>query len=340
MYENYSVLFVDDEEHILNSLKRGLFDEEYTCYFASSGKEALEVMKVEQIAVIVTDMKMPEMDGLHLLRIVKEEWPKTVAIVLSGYTQLQQILTTINQIDIFKFITKPWKLEEEFKLILYKALDYYILQEKNEEYKIALQNRNEAYQNIFKSIDSIMENAKKSCSILGELGKDILNYNRSLNYMLSDEFHYYEIEIYEKFAMALTGEKKEYISEKFENKLTELIQAKIEITQIENKIDSNLLIKYSPSIVEATLEACILVFYHELKETGLLVNYGMITNKSITISLISYQYLKDTNSEEINRKVDFLKSLLSNTLRLCNIEFTIINKNGRVLIYLSLDTNQ
>lgn len=340
MYENYSVLFVDDEVHILSALKRGLIDEEYTCYFASSGKEALEIIQDVKFAVIVTDMRMPEMDGLHLLRIVKEQSPKTVAIVLSGYTQLQQILTTINQIDIFKFITKPWNLEEEFKFVLYKALDYYILQEKNEEYRIALQTKNEAYLNIFKSIDTIMENAKKSCYTLGVLGKAILNYNRSLNEILSDKFNDYERIIFENFTNALTGDKKEYLSGKFENKLSEFIQSKIEGAQIENRLDPDFEIKYSPSIVEAMLEACISVYYNELLESGLLVTYGMNPKKCVTISLISQHVTEEYNTEELNKKVDFLNSILIETLKLCMIDFGVRFKNGRLLIIISIATIQ
>ncbi|MFA9376060.1 MAG: response regulator [Lachnotalea sp.] len=338
MYENYSVLFVDDEVHILSALKRGLIDEEYTCYFASSGKEALEIMEDVKFAVIVTDMRMPEMDGLHLLRIVKEQWPKTVAIVLSGYTQLQQILTTINQIDIFKFITKPWNLEEEFKFILYKALDYYILQEKNQEYKIALQNKNEAYLNIFKSIDTIMENAKKSCFTLGVLGKAILNYNRSLNDILSEKYSNYENIIFEKFTNALTGEKKEYTSEKFVNKLSEFIQSQIKVSQIENKLDPNFEIKYSPSIVEATLVACVSVYFKELIESGLLITFSMIPNKCVTISLNSQHALEEYNVEELTKKVDFLNSILIETLKLCQIDFGVIYKNEKLLIIISIAT--
>lgn len=340
MYENYSVLFVDDEVNILSALKRGLIDEEYTCYFASSGKEAIEIMRNEKIAVIVSDMRMPEMDGLHLLKIVKEQWPKTVAIILSGYTQLQQILTTINQIDIFKFITKPWNLEEEFKFVLYKALDYYILQEKNEEYKIALQNRNEAYQNIFKSIDTITSNAKKSCYTLGVLGMAILNYNRSLNEILSDEFNDYEKMIYENFTDALTGEKKEYLSEKFESKLSQFIQSKIEVSKVENKLDSSLMIKYSPSIVEAVLTACTSVFEKEFKETGLLLIYGMSPNKCITITFMSEGDLEVSKIEEAQKKADFLNSLLIKTLKYCLIEFGVIIKKGQLLIIISIDTIQ
>ncbi|MDA3845774.1 MAG: response regulator [Vallitaleaceae bacterium] len=129
MEKTYSVLFVDDEINVLNSLKRGLFDETYNCIFASSGKEALLLLEKQEIAVIVSDMRMPEMNGLQLLKTVKEKYPDIVCIVLSGYTQLQQILATINQVDIFKFITKPWKLEDEFKVIINQAVAYYQMAE-------------------------------------------------------------------------------------------------------------------------------------------------------------------------------------------------------------------
>ena len=85
--ETRTVLFVDDEEKVLASLKRGLLDEPYEKLFATSGKEAIELLKQNEVHVIVTDMKMPEMTGLELLRIVKREYPHIVRVVLSGYTR-------------------------------------------------------------------------------------------------------------------------------------------------------------------------------------------------------------------------------------------------------------
>jgi len=128
--ENRTVLFVDDEEKVLSSLKRGLLDESYNKLFATSGKEALELLKQNEVHVIVTDMKMPEMTGLDLLRIVKQEYPHIVRVVLSGYTQITTLLTAINQGEIFRFITKPWKLEEEFKGVVRQAIEHYNLQNK------------------------------------------------------------------------------------------------------------------------------------------------------------------------------------------------------------------
>ncbi len=75
--------------------------------------------------VIVTDMRMPQMNGLELLRIVKQDYPNIVRIVLSGYTQITTLLTAINQGEVYKFITKPWRLEEDFKPAIRQALERY-----------------------------------------------------------------------------------------------------------------------------------------------------------------------------------------------------------------------
>ena len=120
-----TVLFVDDESQILTALKRGLLDEPYKKLFATSGEKALEILTKEEVHVIVTDMRMPEMNGLELLKIVKVEHPDVIRMVLSGYTQITTLLTAINQGEIYKYITKPWRLEEEFKPAVREAIDYY-----------------------------------------------------------------------------------------------------------------------------------------------------------------------------------------------------------------------
>lgn len=171
-----TILFVDDEENILNSLRRGLIDEDYECLFALNGKDALEIIKNNAISVIVTDMRMPGMDGLTLLKEAKQISPNSVRIVLSGYTQLQQILATINQVDIFKFITKPWKLEEEFKVVIDQALEYYNLRMESENLKKALESRNVAYQNMIKNIEDKIAAAKYESNIIKDTSKAIFEH--------------------------------------------------------------------------------------------------------------------------------------------------------------------
>ncbi len=136
MAEERTVLFVDDEEKVLRSLKMGLLSEPYHKFFAKSGKEALEILSQKEVHVIITDMRMPDMSGLELLRTVREEYPHIVRMVLSGYMQITTVLTAINQGEILKYITKPWKLEEEFKPAVRQAIDHYNLQS---EHNTALQ---------------------------------------------------------------------------------------------------------------------------------------------------------------------------------------------------------
>ncbi|ADQ06394.1 response regulator receiver protein [Caldicellulosiruptor hydrothermalis 108] len=172
----YTVLFVDDEENILHSIKRALMDEEYRCLFANSGNEALQILEKEKVNVIVADMKMPEMDGLTLLKIVKQKYPKVVRVVLSGFTHLPQVLAAINQADIYRFITKPWSIEDELKVAINQALDYYKIQEEREQLTKALEKRNEMYQNLLKTINNKMQEINNSNEILREIINSIISF--------------------------------------------------------------------------------------------------------------------------------------------------------------------
>lgn len=127
--EKRTVLFVDDDEIVLRSLERGLLDESelFDQLFAKSGQEALEILEKEQVHVIVTDMRMPGMDGLELLTIVREKYPDILMIVLSGYTDMPALLDEFNQGEIFEFVPKPWKLEKDLKKVVLKAIDHYNL---------------------------------------------------------------------------------------------------------------------------------------------------------------------------------------------------------------------
>jgi DNA-binding NtrC family response regulator len=124
-----TVLFVDDDDVVLRSIKRGLLDESYNMCFATSGKEALEILRQQEVHVLVTDMRMPEMDGAELLKIVTKEYPHIVKMVLSGYTSTTALMMSIHQEDVFRYIPKPWNLQEgqEFRAIIQRAIDHYNL---------------------------------------------------------------------------------------------------------------------------------------------------------------------------------------------------------------------
>ena len=125
--ERRSVLFVDDEPHIIESLRRMLRNEPYQTLFAVSGREALDILEKENIHVVVSDLRMPEIDGLSLLKQVQKDHPHTIRIVLSMHADSESILESINKGNIYRYILKPWE-EKDFKLTIRQALDLYNLQ--------------------------------------------------------------------------------------------------------------------------------------------------------------------------------------------------------------------
>jgi len=127
-----TVLFVDDDEIVLRSLQRGLLDEPYNQLFANSGEQALEILREQDVHVLVTDMRMPGMDGLELLTIVGQEYPDIVKMVLSGYAQTSDLMTAIYQEGVFRFVPKPWKLEADLNGLIRKAFDEYELQKEHQ----------------------------------------------------------------------------------------------------------------------------------------------------------------------------------------------------------------
>ncbi len=131
-----TVLFIDDDEATLHSLERGLLDESYNKLFVKSAKEALEALKRKKVHVIVTDMRMPEMTGLELLRIARKEYPNIIGIVLTGYALDTELQNAVRQGEIFKLIPKPlWKLGGKFERLVRQALVSPDLQNKREKVK-------------------------------------------------------------------------------------------------------------------------------------------------------------------------------------------------------------
>lgn len=102
------ILFVDDEQNVLNALQRVFFDSAYQVHFALTGKEALTILEKECMDVLFTDMRMPEMDGYELLSIVRKRWPGVIRGILSGYAEKETVLKAIVNDTAKCYVTKPW----------------------------------------------------------------------------------------------------------------------------------------------------------------------------------------------------------------------------------------
>ena len=120
----YAILIVDDEENILRSLRRQLVDLDYTVLTVSSGSQALELLDSREIAVIISDQRMPEMTGTQFLSLAKEKNPDTVRILLTAFCDMKDTVEAINKGEIYRYLSKPWA-EDELKLTVCEAVERY-----------------------------------------------------------------------------------------------------------------------------------------------------------------------------------------------------------------------
>ncbi|MDR3579558.1 MAG: response regulator [Oryzomonas sp.] len=127
---NCKILLVDDEENVLSALKRALIEEPYEVYGATSGEQALEVMQAHCFKVVMSDERMTGMQGSEFLSLVRERYPDTVRILLTGHATLDAALRAVNQGEIYRFFTKPWD-DTEIKLAVRLAIEKYDLEREN-----------------------------------------------------------------------------------------------------------------------------------------------------------------------------------------------------------------
>ncbi len=137
-----TLLLVDDEAGILSSLRRLLRPAGYTILIAESGAEGLVILEREPVDVVISDMRMPEMDGAQFLEQVRNRWPATMRILLTGYADVNSTIDAINRGEIYRYISKPWD-DDQLKLTIRDALESRRLRNENARLLTLTQAQNE-----------------------------------------------------------------------------------------------------------------------------------------------------------------------------------------------------
>jgi diguanylate cyclase (GGDEF)-like protein/PAS domain S-box-containing protein len=119
-----TLLLLDDEQNILRALGRVLRRDSYEILMANRAEEAFDILARNDVQVIITDQRMPEMSGTEFLSRVKGLYPDTVRIILSGYTDLKTVTDAINQGEVYKFLLKPWD-DEDLRSVVAQAFRHW-----------------------------------------------------------------------------------------------------------------------------------------------------------------------------------------------------------------------
>ncbi|MEJ2049343.1 MAG: hybrid sensor histidine kinase/response regulator [Calditrichota bacterium] len=178
----YTILAVDDEKLNLESIQR-TFRKEYNLFITTSPQEALKIFKDQKIDLIIADQRMPEMTGTELLLLMKNISPNPIRIVLSAYTEREDLIDAINRGSVYRYITKPWE-PDELRVSVKKALEHYqamedrrLLLEQLKEKHRALQKKNKILANTLQELKNSQQKIleMERFSILGKMAGMIIH---------------------------------------------------------------------------------------------------------------------------------------------------------------------
>jgi K+-sensing histidine kinase KdpD len=126
----YKILYVDDESQNLY-LFRSFFEQDYEVLTAASGAEALTILAEQEIQVLLADQRMPGINGIQLLETVAREYPETVRVLVTGYSDIDVVIDAINRGAVYRYLSKPWDIDE-IKATIRNAIEVYELKRKNQ----------------------------------------------------------------------------------------------------------------------------------------------------------------------------------------------------------------
>lgn len=137
----YNLLYIDDEQNNIIVFKNAFF-RYYNIFTALSGEEGLKILRENDIDLVITDQKMPGMTGVEVLEQVVREFPDTMRMILTAYSDIEVIMKAINECGIYQYLLKPWDARE-VKIVIDNALENHRLTESNKQLLADLKSANE-----------------------------------------------------------------------------------------------------------------------------------------------------------------------------------------------------
>jgi response regulator RpfG family c-di-GMP phosphodiesterase len=148
-----TLLLVDDEVNILSALRRLFRSQRYRVLTATSGREGLELLEREAVDMVISDMRMPNMDGAQFLSKVRERWPEAVRVLLTGYADLTSTIDAINNGEIYRYVAKPWE-DNDVLLLVQHALERKALEREKQRLEALTVRQNEELRDLNANLES------------------------------------------------------------------------------------------------------------------------------------------------------------------------------------------
>ncbi|OGO77894.1 MAG: hypothetical protein A2Y23_04030 [Clostridiales bacterium GWB2_37_7] len=297
---NKTILFVDDEQNILRAFKRLFIDSEHNVLLANSGKEALEMMEKVSVDLIISDMRMPFMDGYELLVAVKKRYPNAARIILSGFSEKETMTRCIQNNLAMTYLLKPWENEQLLRTINSTLQLQQILKDNNmEEVANSLIDTITVGEKLSDELLDLLEKDVELDSIVELIERDFILSAIILRYVNSTYFGNNIASVKQALKYFSTNELKNIILSK---KLNQTIHGDEKIINLKNYLwkHANLRNKITHFIYREILgkEIC-----EEYRLAGLLYSIGML----VLLKIYKNEYV-DLVQESSFKYTDLLKS--------------------------------
>ena len=353
------VLFATNDEIISSTLRSELICEDYECMFASDGNDVIEIIKNNEISVILVDKNIQKMSGLALLKEVSNLSPNTLRIVLVNGSKIQEIIESINKKDIFNFIVKSSANNGEYKVAINQAMDCYNFRKESEALKNIIDSRCTAYENmikdityknIYKHVEDKTANAKNDSNIIKDTSKTIIEHLfKILNNNLSEDKNFdYEFEsgFYRIYNDNISSQIDEIDVKKLMDDLIPNIKDYNKNFEIEKAIElpESYKIKINKAIFDSFLKYIFMFSVnsqdsYKIKINGA-INYVVnqeIVNFIVNISDKTNENFMLSSISRLNpERIEFINTFINQLLEPCNGRFRINKIQAKLIIELHL----
>lgn len=170
-----ALLLVDDEPNILTALKRVFRPLGYQVYTAGGGAEGLRIMSEQAIDLVISDMRMPQMDGATFLEQVANRWPSAVRVLLTGHADMESTVSAINKGKIYRYVSKPWE-DNDIKLTVRSGLEQKFLEQERRRLEKKIFRQNEELQEFNARLEEKVEQRTKDLAKAHEALKNNYTY--------------------------------------------------------------------------------------------------------------------------------------------------------------------
>ena len=162
-----TVLCLDDEPNVLSALKRLFRGKGWTTITAESGAAGLQVMAAQTVDLVISDMRMPVMDGAQFLAEVRRRWPDTMRLLLTGYSDVSAIIDAVNRGEIYRYITKPWD-DNDIILMVRGALEHQALSREKMRLEALTLAQNQALKELNASLEDKVQARTRELQLANE----------------------------------------------------------------------------------------------------------------------------------------------------------------------------